>query len=221
MHLLQVKSEMVRLCPRPLRFPERTVLGWHLDLSAMKKLLDREYLHAREVPPPSLRAVVPGAYGLLLHRPAGLLQGEEDPNLRLLPDQRTDQVTDVPGPHLARLHLHEHPLGRAAFEFEEVYDSVYPLVRALLAGLASRFVRAERLGPDERERPPLELVAVVRSKLASAGEVLRLPFNLDLDAGEHVLQAVLHKRYGEVGARRGRRRAPLSRSWSASLALWY
>src|SRR5829696_4845076 len=161
---------MVRLLPpRPLRFTECTVLGRHLYLSAVEKLLDREYLHAREVPPPPLRAVVPGAHGLLLHRPAGLLQGEEDPDLSLLPVQRAHQVTNVRGAHLARLHLHERPLGRVAV-VEEVYDSVYPLVSALLASLPACLVCPYWLGSDARKRPPPELVAVVESELTGTAE---------------------------------------------------
>jgi hypothetical protein len=60
------------LGPRPLRFPERAVLRWHLDLGAAEKLLDREDLHARVVPTPPLRAVVPRAQPIGV-RPCWLL----------------------------------------------------------------------------------------------------------------------------------------------------
>src|SRR5215208_5652546 len=79
---------MVRfLCPRRLRFLERDVLRRHLDLSTGWKLLDGEYLHARIVPPPPLRAVVPCAYGLLIpsttesarsHHPGGRAQSRTE-----------------------------------------------------------------------------------------------------------------------------------------------
>ena len=41
----------------------------------------------------------------------GRIEGEEDPDLRLLPVQRAHQVADVPGSHLAGLDLDEYALG--------------------------------------------------------------------------------------------------------------
>ena len=51
----------------------------------------------------------------------------------------------------------------------------------------------------ERQRPPLELVAVVPGKLARRAEVFRLADDLELQAGEHGGQAVLLQRDGQVG----------------------
>src|SRR4051812_38294901 len=70
--------------------------------------------------------------------------------------------------HLPRLHLDEHALGCVA-AVEEVDDSVYPLICALLAGFATRLVRAERLGPDEREAPPAARPIGRRTACSSAG----------------------------------------------------
>ena len=61
---------------------------------------------------------------------------------------------------------------------------------------------ADRPRLDQRQRPPLELVAVVLGQLARRGEVLRLAHDrviLLLDQPEHVLQPVLHQGDGEVG----------------------
>ena len=156
-------------------------------------------MQAREAAP-GFRFVKAGGQGLSLHRLAGRFQRDEGGEGRSFPLQRAAQVTDIAAVHAAGLDLDEGAFGCAAIA-EEMDHAIDAAVGAAFAP-AGAAGRAERLGADEGERPPLELVAVFGGELPGAGQRAGLADDLIIAAGEElvaVAQAVFHEGDGEVG----------------------
>ena len=120
------------------------------------------------------------------------------PSSGLLALQRAFQIADVARFDVAALDLHDDLFGLAGVIVQEGDDAIDPFVAPLFAGLAV-VLTAERLGAHQRERPPLELVAIIVGKLAGGADVFRLADDPERDAGEHRCHAVFLQRDRQMG----------------------
>ena len=111
---------------------------------------------------------------------------------------RALQIPDVARFDMPALDLHDDLFGFAGGVVQERDDAIDPLVAALFAGLAP-VLAAERLGAHQRERPPLELVAVVVRKLAGGADVFRLADDPERDARKHRCHAIFLQRDRQMG----------------------
>src|SRR5215203_79843 len=129
---------MVRLlCPRPLRFPERTVLRRHPYLRTVQQLPDGKNLDALVVLTPARRVIETCADRLLSHVAGRLLQGDEHSHGCVFTFYGASQVAYVAALDLTGLDLHKHPLRLASPIVYKVDNAVYTLVATLLASLAA------------------------------------------------------------------------------------
>ena len=92
---------------------------------------------------------------------------------------------------MAAFDLHHRSLGLAPLLINEVNY-------AINASVSSLPFLAHWLGPDEAQRPPLELVAVLLGQGTGGGKILRLTDDLKPDTGEGILKALTHHCNGEV-----------------------
>src|SRR5438874_9740718 len=95
------------------------------------------------------------ADGFFEHVFGGRLQRDEDADDALFAVEDADEVAYVAGRDFAALDLDDDRACGFAFAFEVAYESVNARVFALLLVLRGASV-------NERERPPLELVAVLQ-----------------------------------------------------------
>src|SRR5581483_7367033 len=99
---------------------------------------------------------------------------------------------------MTRFDLYQHAFGFACVVVNKGDNSIYAFVAALLAGLAA-FLASNWFGFDERQGPPLELVAVVLGQLFGGSVVGWLTDYLELNAWKHGFQAIFLEGYTQVG----------------------
>src|SRR5579872_2624814 len=158
----------------------------------MQQIINRENLDAWELfaESPTRQLVKARAYRLGDHRLARRLQGNEDAYGRVLALHRSHQVANLAGRDMARFHLHQRPLSLARLIVDEGNHAVDALV-ATLFPRATALLPTQRFGFDQRQRPPLELVAIIASQLPGRAAIFRLAHDLELYLWEHLLQAIL------------------------------
>lgn len=169
-----------------------------------KQIRYGEDLQARIILVPPRRMIHARRSGLGQHLARGIFQRDENPQRRALALHRPAQIAHVARAHLAALDLHQRLLGLFARVVHERDDAVNAPVRAFLAlrpFRPSRSIRPRRSSLDERQRPPLELIAVVVRQLLRVVQILRLAAHGVIalfDQVERILQAILLQRDGQV-----------------------
>ena len=123
-----------------------------------------------------------------------MLQGDEQPQLRLFPFQHAFQVANLSGVHVPALDLHDDAFGFAAVVVEEIDVAVD-------AGVGASAFVVGRASVHQAQRPPLELVAVLLGQRLGAGNIggFADDFVGTQIIAEGVVQAVPDQRDGQVG----------------------
>lgn len=179
--------------------------GRHFDLAAAEELLDGVELQAGVVFIPEGRGVVACGKGFAAHVFGGFFQADEDPQGSVLALDRAAQVSDELAAHFAGFYLHQGGLELVLGAVEEGNQAIHAMIFALFAGSGAGFP-AVGTGADQRERPPLELVAVVAGEVAGGGQIDRLTDDKIIAARfelEGITQAVflqIDRQVGDIDA---------------------
>ena len=164
--------------PDASRTGERLLHRGHVHFLTGQQLGDGQDLDPWEVASPSRRAIRARLDRLPPHGPGGRFQRDQDAHRGLLPVEGADQIAHRGARNVAALDLDQAPLQGAGVVIDEGDHPVDAPVGPLL------LPPLDRLGPDERECPPLELVAVRLGQHPGAAHVAGSPRTTNRASGK-------------------------------------